>query len=247
MSPPKADARIPYGTDPNQFADLRMPSGAGPHPVIIFLHGGFWRAAYSLDHAGFLCHALTQQGFATWNLEYRRLGQPGGGWPGTFDDVKNGALHLQQIAEAHALDLRRVIVAGHSAGGQLALWLAKQNTLPLLSVVALAAVSDLKLAWKLNLNNGAAGELLGGSPDQVPARYAAASPLQLLPIAIPQTMVHGDGDDVVPYEMSETFAKASKNALLRPVRAAGHFDLIDPRSNAWPFVRDSFTTALLAA
>jgi acetyl esterase/lipase len=176
-------------------------------------------------------------------LEYRRLGQAGGGWPGTFDDVKLGAAHMNAIASKYGLGRNNVVTGGHSAGGQLALWLAKQNIIDLRGVVALAAISDLKLAWELKLSNGVVGELLGGSPDDVPARYAATSPLELLPIAPPQRMVHGDGDDVVPYDMSETFAKASKNAILRPVRGAGHFDLIDPRSAAWPFVRDSFKEA----
>ena len=126
----------------------------------------------------------------------------------------------------------------------MALWLAKQGNVDLINVVALAAVSDLKLAWELKLSNGVVGDLLGGSPDQVPDRYASYSPREFLPLAVPQRMVHGDGDDVVPYEMSETFAKASKNAVLRPVRGAGHFDLIDPRSAAWPLVRDSFKAAL---
>ncbi len=242
-TPPKADARISYGDDPNQFGDLFLPVGAGPHPLIVFLHGGYWRKAYDLTHAGFACQALTHEGFAVWSLEYRRLGQSGGGWPGTFDDVKLAAGHVKTLAAKYGLDLKRVVTGGHSAGGQLALFLAKQNVIDLIGVVALAAVSDLKLAWELKLSNGVVGELLGGSPDDVPARYSAASPLEILPIAPPQRMVHGDGDDVVPYDMSETFVKASKNAILRPVRGASHFDLIDPRSAAWPFVRDSFTQA----
>jgi acetyl esterase/lipase len=247
-TPPKADARIPYGADPNQFGDLFLPvASAGPHPLVIFIHGGYWRKAYDLTHAGFACQALTREGFAVWSLEYRRLGQPGGGWPGTFDDVKQAAAHVDAIASKYAFNRKRVVTGGHSAGGQLALWLAKQNVIDLLGVVALAAVSDLKLAWELKLSNGVVGDLLGGSPDDVPARYTAVSPLEFLPIGPPQRMVHGDGDDVVPYDMSETFVKASKNAILRPVRGAGHFDLIDPRSAAWPFVRDSFRQTLSSA
>ena len=183
---------------------------------------------------------MTHEGFAVWSLEYRRLGQTGGGWPGTFDDVKLAAAQVNAIAPKYGFDLKRVVTGGHSAGGQLALWLAKENVIDLIGVVALAAVSDLKLAWELKLSNGVVAELLGGSPDDFPGRYTAVSPLDFLPIAPPQRMVHGDGDDVVPYDMSETFAKASKNAILRPVRGAGHFDLIDPRSAAWPFVRDTF-------
>src|SRR5438552_486680 len=98
LPPPKADARIAYGEDPNQFGELRIPAGKGPHPVVIFIHGGYWRAAYDLSHAGHLCAALTRAGFATWSLEYRRVGQPGGGYPGTMDDVRNGALHVKKLS-----------------------------------------------------------------------------------------------------------------------------------------------------
>lgn len=241
LTPPKADYRIRYGDNPNQFGDLRVPAGKGPHPVVIFIHGGYWRAEYDLNHAGHLCAALTKARFATWSLEYRRVGQQGGGWPGTMDDVRNGALHLQKIAQSYGLNLDRVTVSGHSAGGQLALWLAAQKALPLRGVVPLAAVSDLKLAWKLRLSGGIAAEYLGGTPDQVPERYASSSPMQLLPMEVPQHILHGREDGVVPFEMSERFAKASKNAKLVAIERAGHFELIDPRSSVWPVVLKNMT------
>src|SRR5260221_7053344 len=124
LPPPKANARIPYGADPLQFGDLRLPSSPGPHPTVIFIHGGYWRNAYNLDHAGHLCAALARAGAATWSIEYRRIGDPGGGWPGTFDDVLHGAEHLAKIGQRYNLDLRRLVASGHSAGGQLVLWLA---------------------------------------------------------------------------------------------------------------------------
>jgi acetyl esterase/lipase len=127
LPPPKADTRISYGDDPVQFVDLRVPKGKGPHPVVIFIHGGYWRAEYDLTHTGHLCAALAAAGFATWNMEYRRVGQPGGGYPGTMDDVRSGALLLKKTAPEHDLDLSHVVIAGHSAGGQLALWLAAQT------------------------------------------------------------------------------------------------------------------------
>ena len=114
-TPPLANSRVSYGTDPNQFGDLWLPPGPAPHPVIVFLHGGFWLKAYNLAHASFACQALSREGFAVWSLEYRRLGQAGGGWPGTFDDVRRGAEHLRQLASHYALDLKRVIASGHSA------------------------------------------------------------------------------------------------------------------------------------
>jgi len=237
LKPPKADVRIPYGKDLHQFGDLRLPPGPGPHPVVIFIHGGYWRAAYDLSYAGHLCAALTRAGFASWNIEYRRLGDAGGGWPGTFDDVLHGAEHVRVLRAKYALDLDRMVASGHSAGGQLVLWLAAQRALDLRGVTPLAAVSDLRRAWTLQLSGGVVGQLLGGTPDQVPSRYAAASPRELLPISVPQRMVHGTNDDIVPFEMSEQFAKASKNARLIPVKGAGHFELVDPRSREWPAVQ----------
>ena len=239
LAPPKADARIPYGKDPLQFGDLRLPSGSGPHPVVIFVHGGFWRAAYNLDHAGHLCAALTRSGAATWSIEYRRIGDAGGGWPGTLDDVLHGSEHIKALSRRYPLDLRRTIAAGHSAGGQLVLWLAAQMAVDLRGVVPLAAVSDLRRAWALQLSGGVVKQFLGGSPEQVPQRYDATSPIELLPISVPQRMVHGTTDQIVPFEMSERFAKKSQNAKLAALKGAGHFELIDPRTREWETVRKS--------
>jgi dipeptidyl aminopeptidase/acylaminoacyl peptidase len=238
LPPPKADARLAYGTDPNQFGDLRLPPGPGPHPLVIFIHGGFWKAAYDLNHAGHLCAALTAAGAATWNLEYRRLGNPGGGWPGTFEDVLHGAEFATRVlAKKYPIDGTRVVAAGHSAGGHLALWLAARHPIELRAVTPLAGVSDLRRAWALQLSQGIVGKLLGGSPEEVPERYSAASPVELLPIPVPQRLIHGSADDIVPFAMSEQFAAASRNARLTPLAGAGHFDLIDPRSAAWATVR----------
>ena len=237
LPPPKATARIPYGKDPLQFGDLRLPSGAGPHPIVVFIHGGFWRAAYNLDHAGHMCAALTRAGAATWSIEYRRIGDAGGGWPGTLDDVLHGAEHIAKLAPRYGLDLGRLVAAGHSAGGHLVLWLAAQRALDLRGVVPLAAVSDLRRAWALQLSNGVVKQFLGGSPDQVPQRYASTSPIELLPISVPQRMVHGTADNIVPFEMSEKFAKTSRNAKLIALKGTGHFELIDPRAREWDTVR----------
>ena len=237
LPPPKASARIPYGKDPRQFGDLFLPAGGGPHPVVVFIHGGFWRNAYSLDHAGHLCAALARAGAAAWSLEYRRIGDPGGGWSGTMDDVLVGAEHIKKLALRYHLDLERMVASGHSAGGHLVLWLAAQNAVNLRGVTPLAAVSDLRRAWALQLSNGVVRQLLGGTPDQVPQRYAATSPIELLPISVAQRMVHGTADNIVPFEMSERFVKASRNAKLIALKGAGHFELIDPRSREWPAVQ----------
>jgi acetyl esterase/lipase len=231
--------RVPYGKAPQQFGDLFLPHGAGPHQAVIFIHGGFWRNSYSLEHAGHLCAALARAGAAVWNMEYRRLGDPGGNWAAMSDDIVRGAQQLVPLGTRYNLDLKRVIAAGHSAGGQLALWLAAQLVVDLRGVVPLAAISDLRRAYALQMDGGVVGELLGGSPDRVPQRYAAASPIELLPIPAPQRVVHGTADNIVPFDMSQRFAKASKNSKLIPLPGAGHFDLIDPRAKVWPTIQKS--------
>ncbi len=225
------------------LGELTLPedAGTGPYPVVVFIHGGFWREAFDLSHGRPLCGALTKLGFAVWSLEYRRLGMPGGGWPGTLDDVREAALHLNVLAREHPLDLGRVVAAGHSAGGQLALWLAAQNAIELRGVVSLAGVADLRRGWELGLSRGVVGEFLGGSPEEVPERYAAASPIELLPVSVPQRVVHGTADSVVPFEIGERFAVASWNGELVPLEGTGHSELIDPATKEWVVVRDSIT------
>jgi len=241
LTPPPADARIAYGQAPQQFGDLRLPKGAGPDapavPVAIVIHGGYWRSAYGLEHIGHLCAALTRAGVATWSLEYRRIGDPGGGWPATGEDVVRGAEYLRTLAQRHPLDLTRVVAIGHSAGGQLALWLAAQHRIPLRGVVSLAGVSDLRRAGELGLSRGIVAELLGGTPQEQPERYHQASPIELLPLGVPEWLLHGTKDDVVPIELSRRFqaaaAAAGDDARLIELPDAGHFELIDPRTHAW--------------
>ena len=124
-----ADHRITYGDDPSQFGDLFLPQGDGPHPVLFLLHGGCWRAPYGLEPVGQMARTLADAGLAVWSLEYRRLGN-GGGWPHTFLDVAHGADLLRELATTYPLDLTQVVVAGHSAGGHLALWSAARPQLP---------------------------------------------------------------------------------------------------------------------
>ena len=240
LPPPRPGARIAYGTSEFQFGHLRVPQGAGPHPVVIVIHGGYWRAAYSLEHIGHLCQALREKGMATWSLEYRRVGNPGGGFPGTFEDVLAGVRHLERIAAAYRLDVKRVAVTGHSAGGQLALYIGLKHPLALRGVVALAPVADLRRAWELKLSGNVAAELLGGGPADVPERYRATSPIEMLPARLPQRLIHGDADTVVPIELSRRYDAAAHehgdDCRLIVLPGAGHFELIDPRTREFAVV-----------
>ncbi len=230
-----ADFRIPYGAGPKQFGDLRVPAGAGPHPVAIVVHGGFWRNRFHLEYMGHLCDSLKQAGIASWNLEYRSVGDTGGGWPGTFEDVGCGAAHLARLVSAHRLDTSRVVTVGHSAGGHLALWLGSLASLQLAGCVSLAGVADLRLAWELKLGNGAVAEFLGGSPDQVPDRYKATDPMELLPLHAPPVLFAAHDDSTVPPQIAHSFAKATRARLVEV--EGGHFEMVDPATPQWAAVQ----------
>ena len=235
-TPPAPDHRLPYGGDPNQFGDLRLPAGKKLFPVVVNIHGGFWRAKYDLVHAGHLCAALTDHGFATWNLEYRRVGDEGGGWPGSFEDVASGYRFVSQIAKRYDLDPTRILVMGHSAGGQLAACLAAHEP-TVRRAVALAGVLDVREAYRLHLSNDAVAEFLGGTPDAVPEHYQEADPMQLHVHGARQLILHGDLDDIVPPSFSQRYVeekhKGGEDVKLVKIPKAGHFELIDPRSDAW--------------
>jgi len=239
IPPPPADARLSYGSDPNQFGELRVPKGGGPFPVLISIHGGYWRAKYDLAYMGHLCAALTGKGLATWNLEYRRVGNAGGGWPGTFEDVRNGYRFVSQIAKRYNLDPAKWAAVGHSAGGQLALCLAGHEP-AVKRVVSLAGVVDLQQAWELHLSDNAVVGFLGGEPAAVPEHYHEADPMQLKIPQATQWLIHGASDDTVPPFLSRNYAEQKKtrgeNVHYLEISTAGHFDLVDPRSSAWPKV-----------
>jgi acetyl esterase/lipase len=246
---PRDHQRIAYGQHRQQFGHLRLPSSPGPYPVVIGIHGGYWRARYTLGYFGHACAALAERGIATWNIEYRRMGNRGGGWPGTFRDVAGAADFLRELTSTYNLDLHRVLTLGHSAGGHLALWLAGRHRipedsdiytsdpLPLHGAVSLAGVLDLHRAWELGLSNQATGKLLGGSPEQRPERYRVASPYALLPLGIRHMLLHGTDDEDVPLELSERYEAAAvaagDDATLLTLPDAGHFELVDPRSSEW--------------
>ncbi|MBI5280119.1 MAG: prolyl oligopeptidase family serine peptidase [Candidatus Solibacter usitatus] len=244
-----ADQRVQYGADPNQFGELRLPRSQGPFPAVMVIHGGFWRAATDLRHMGHLCVALTVDGIATFNVEYRRLGNAGGGWPGTLDDIRAAAAFLGARAARYNIDPKRIVAAGHSAGGQLALWLAAEKALPLRGVVSLAGIADLRRAHELNLGGGAVAELLGGGPDKAASRFKLASPLERLPLKIPVRLVHGINDSVVPLEIAKRFEAAARaardDARLTPLPGTGHFELIDPLAAQFRMVNAAIRGLLL--
>lgn len=251
-----ANHRIPYGEDPAQFGDLYLPAGEGPHPLAVVIHGGCWRAQYDLNPMGSMSDALRMQGLAVWNLEYRRLGN-GGGWPGTFLDVGAGVDFLRFLADRFVLDLGRALAVGHSAGGQLALWLAGRHRLPVESplfvadplpvsgVVALAAIPDLAAGARWNLCGAACVDLLGGTLDDFPDRYRQASPVELLPLGIPQWHLVGSHDETVPPAYLE--AHVAVAAQQDPVRLeilprSAHFEVVFPGADCWSSVQNAILT-----
>ena len=253
LPPPPADHGIAYGQEPFQFGELRLPEGAGPHPVAVVIHGGCWLADYDLRYITHLSAALARAGIATWTLEYRRIGDEGGGWPGTFEDLVQGSGHLEILAGDHALDLERVVFIGHSAGGHLALWLAARHNLPpgtplhapapleVRGIVTLAGITDLRSYGAGDGGcNAAVTPLLGGAVDEVPERYARASPIELLPLGVPQRLLVGALDPIVPLGQAERYAERARAAgddvQLWPIEAAGHFDLVAPFARAWATV-----------
>ena len=247
------DIRVPYGSDPNQIAELRFPNGKGPFPLLFVVHGGFWQSAYDLSHIGHLCAAFTSKGIITCNIEYRRIGNVGGGWPGTFQDISLATRNiLQETSKDSRFDRTRTAIMGHSAGGHLALWLVGSHRIskgsPLHDdqrlgigrAISLAGVSDLRLAWRQKLGHGIVTRLMGGTPDEHPDRYNAGSPIELLPMGARQILVHGIDDDTVPVSQSQTFVeKAEKlgdRSTLVKLDGIDHYELIDPESEAWPAV-----------
>ena len=261
---PAPGVRVTYGGASQQFGELRVPPGAGPHPVLVLIHGGCWHRSYGLGYFSHIADALMREtGAATWNIEYRRLGDPGGGWPGTFLDVANATDQIRALADRHHLDPKRVVAMGHSAGGQLALWLAARDQLPagsapyrpnplkLLGVVGLSAITDLSsFARPSGGCNAAVGELLGGPPERQVLRYQQASPQALLPLGVPQWLIQGVEDSIVPVASVRAYAQAAKDAgdtvEVSEIAGTGHSDPVLPGSSAWPAVVSAVKAALAA-
>jgi len=237
--PPDADLRVVYGPEPLQFGDLRLPPGAGPHPLVVNIHGGYWQAIYNLTHAGHLCADLTRRGIATWNVEYRRIGDPGGGWPAVHEDTLAAIDHVAVLARTQPIDLDRVLLMGHSAGGHLALLAGIRTALTIRGVVSLAGVVDLHEIDRLGDDNGIVARMLGGRPEEAPALWRDASPRSHLPLGIRFVLACGTED--VHWGPNEAFAEAARAAgdevELLPLPGAGHFEVIDPLASEWAVIR----------
>ena len=237
--PADADVRITYGPEPLQFGDLRLPEGGGPFPLVAVIHGGYWQAIYNLTHAGHLCVDLARHGIATWNIEYRRIGDPGGGWPGTGDDVLLALAHVRELVRAYPLDLERVVVIGHSAGGHLAVWSSLHTDLPLRGIVSIAGVVDMDALAELGDDHGLIARLLNGDRAEVPELWREASPRQHLPWPVRTVLACGTAD--VHWGPNESTAAAALVAggdvELLPLPDSGHFEPVDPAAPEWAVVR----------
>ena len=247
--------REAYGAAPSQHVWIRRPAGAERLRTLVMIHGGYWRAAYDAEHIGHLCADLARRGWATVALEYRRIGEAGGAWPGTLTDVTAALDVLPGLAAKHGLDLGRSAWMGHSAGGHLALWAVTRSSAPGAlkrpgwrprRVVGLAPVSDLVEADRLELSRHVTLELLGGTAREQAARYADGSPAAHLPLGVQTVVIHGTKDNVVPLAMNRSFVDRARKAgddirLVMP-EDADHFDVIDPKSKVWAQVVDVLGT-----
>ncbi|WP_242623245.1 alpha/beta hydrolase family protein [Pseudonocardia sediminis] len=237
--------RRAYGSDASQFGEFTAPAGsAAARGIVVVIHGGFWRSGYDLSLGRPLAADLARAGWATWNIEYRRVGS-GGGWTSTFDDAALAVDHLTTLGSTR-LDLSRVYTLGHSAGGHLAAWLAARPGLPpgspgaapkvrVAGVVSQAGVLDL--IDGATLGGGAVVDLMGGRPSDVPDRYDVGSPAERTPLGVPSVCVHGTADANVPISQSERFVQravaAGDRAELVRIEGADHFAPIDVTTPAW--------------
>jgi acetyl esterase/lipase len=260
MPQPEADFVIPYGSGSHQFGELRLPDGQGPHPVVLIIHGGCWLAQYDLGYMSALADALTSGGVATWSVEYRRVGDEGGGWPGTFQDVADAADYLHEMALDHDLDLDRVVAVGHSAGGHLVLWLAGRKwldaedplrgdaPLALNGVVALAGITDLAAYVSPEGCGSAVPGLLGGEPEKVRDRLKRSSPIAMVPFGVSQTLFVAEHDSIVPAIQAESFRdvaeKAGDAVSVTEISGAGHFELVDPTHAGFDLIRREIMDSL---
>jgi acetyl esterase/lipase len=244
-------AVVHYGPAPAQVAELFLPKGDGLHPVVVLLHGGCFLAEFEgLAQTSAIAADLASRGYAVWNVDYRKLGEPGAGYPGTFQDVATAIDRLRQEAPTHHLDLARVVALGHSAGGHLALWAASRgripassplhaaDPLPIRAAISVAGIGDLEgqgAVFALPCGADTLPRLLDTARRADP--YADTSPAALLPSPAKVVMVHGVFDSVMPPYTGLAFAeqvrRAGGRAEVVTIPDAGHFDVAIPTTAAW--------------
>lgn len=255
---PVATQRIHYGDAPSQFADLWLPDGNGSHRLVVMIHGGCWRADLpGLELMAYAAEDLRRHGIAVWSIEYRRLGEDGGGYPGSFADIATAIDWLRKLAKPNRLDLGSVVLMGHSSGGHLALWAAarrklaqssplyRANPLRIKGVISLAGIADLS-AYSVQGPSACGGPRVIGLLVGVGSRspwdvFTDTSPADMLPIGVPQAIVSGALDPIVPPAFGSAYAAkavaAGDSVQELTIADAGHFELIDPESSAFEKIR----------
>ena len=237
----RPDAVVRYAAHADGVLDVHLPPGPGPHPLVLLVHGGFWKQEYDRRHNRPLARALVAEGYVVAAPEYRRVGPGGtGGWPATVEDVDTVAARVHDLLAGIGVAVTTTTYAGHSAGGHLVLWLADQGH-RVDRVVALAPVGDLRAGAASGLGEGAVAAFLGGTADAVPAVYDTADPMTRLgPHTAPEVVVlHGADDDIVPVANSRGLAEAHPGVELRELDGVEHFGVIDPESKAWPVLLEA--------
>ena len=255
MPEPTEGKRIAYGSHPLQFGELRLPQTASkksPAPIIVLIHGGCWLSAYDYQYFNKISAWFSEHGFATWNIEYRRIGDEGGAWPNTFLDVAQATDFVKTLNKTQPIDPKNVFVGGHSAGGHLALWAAARgklsktsdiytdNPISVRGVIGMAAIADLAdyRVGPENSCHGSVDKLLKGTPKSHPERFANASPAELLPLRVPQIFIQGELDPIVSPASVEAYITAADNAgdqvRLVAIPEAGHFEASVPHDRTLP-------------
>lgn len=261
---PAADATLRYGEAATQVVDLWLPQGDGPHPVVLMVHGGCWQTEIADRRImDWIADDLRRRGIAVWNIDYRGVDRPGGGYPGTFADAAMAADLLRRHAAEYKLDISRVVAVGHSAGGHLALWLAGRPKLPAGS--ALAAPDPLRIAAVVSLGGlpdleeaarppgsgcgvEVVAQLTGPATPAHPDPFADTSVPRLAPLGVPQVLINGAQDRIIPTAYAEAYAGPMRTAgdvvKVRMVDRTGHVELIAPETAAWQATVEEIKKAL---